>query len=465
MAHNTQPLAKRFKAADQARKREAGGHPQQSLLPMEGALAYPDPTLRKHVVAVHVRTPMTLLQNKTWDFLIRRAQNDLPNKDIRIHSIPIQELAAEIGFDSNNSEYLKSAARALTVVGLEFNLIDEAGVEAWEACTALAGVSIRKGILYFEFSEFLRSKLYQPERYANLYLSDMRALNSVSSYRLYQNVTRYFGIGRTPWLSLPVLRALIGAEAKTYDDFRRLNSKVLGPAIKEINETTRFEIQPNFQYERRSVVGVFFSVSEKAGVCIESEPGAKAVLLLQDEQTTGQHAALLKRLSSEMLLNRDQAEAVLTKHGADRVGQVADYVAKRYLKGGIDNLAGYFLRVVESYDTANSDQKTTLANESDARSSQEQAQATVKKDAQGFKDFWSAMLEDAINELTPAAHEALLVQFQSNLEQDPLALAAFKKEGLEKAFVAGLWRLFAADALLPAKEDAMRAYREAQRSA
>ena len=55
--------------------------------------------------AIQIQSKISLLQRRAWNVLLANAYNELPEKDI--HTVSVSELAAKLGFDSGNHNYLK----------------------------------------------------------------------------------------------------------------------------------------------------------------------------------------------------------------------------------------------------------------------------------------------------------------------------------------------------------------------
>lgn len=56
--------------------------------------------------AIQIQSKITHLQRRAWNILLANAYNDLPDKEV--HVVSIAELAAKLGFDSNNHDHLLS---------------------------------------------------------------------------------------------------------------------------------------------------------------------------------------------------------------------------------------------------------------------------------------------------------------------------------------------------------------------
>ena len=68
-----------------------------------------------------IQGKMTHLQRRAWNVLLANAYNELPDKDI--HSVSVAELAAKLGFDSKNEEYLKDMLKSLRNCEVEWNIL------------------------------------------------------------------------------------------------------------------------------------------------------------------------------------------------------------------------------------------------------------------------------------------------------------------------------------------------------
>ena len=441
--------------ADHALRADLFG-PQQQLLeaPINGDVgAVPSMPVRKHTNLVHSKSKMSCLQRQVFNALLYHAHYELRDSTVLIHEISIQDLATLIGFESNNKEHLKQSLRGLVTCRLEFNILDEKGAEVWEAMTALAGVQFRNGKCFYQFAEFLRPKLYHPERYGLLYLDDMRRLTMTASTALYENATRFARWGVTPYFTIPQLRALLGADAKTYDDFRRFNSKVLSPAVKQINDVTSFDVAAEFSYERRKAEKVRFKVKPKKkrdGLLgeTEAEATAQGQGRAADLVMGGDQDLVVKRLQDEMLLSEEQALAVIAEHGAKHAADAAVYVATQYSKGSVRSIAPYYLSVVSNYTT----NKTSSLADTPTRPVDGHDDGRPDKTVSEFKQYWASLLEGALRRLNDEEEESLLEDFQVHIQNDPIATQAYRANGLNSQMVQALYRLFAASRLLPDKQ-------------
>ena len=85
--------------------------------------------------AIQIQSKISLLQRRAWNVLLANAYNDLPDKDI--YSVSMVELAAKLGFDSKNQEYLKDMLRSLVDCTVEWNVLGKDKEEEWGCCESV----------------------------------------------------------------------------------------------------------------------------------------------------------------------------------------------------------------------------------------------------------------------------------------------------------------------------------------
>ena len=71
--------------------------------------------------AIQIQNRITHLQRRAWNVLLANAYHELANKDI--HRVSMVELAAKLGFDSKNDEYLKGMIKSLVDCTVEWNIL------------------------------------------------------------------------------------------------------------------------------------------------------------------------------------------------------------------------------------------------------------------------------------------------------------------------------------------------------
>ena len=195
--------------------------------------------------AIHVQSKMSLLQRRAWNVLLANAYNELPDKEI--HSVSMVELAAKLGFDSKNDDYLKEMLESIIDFKVKWNILGKDKKQEWGVAHLLAEVRIHNGICFYQFPHTLRLKLHNPRVYAKLNLRLQNQFKSQYALVLWEVCFDYFdadrGKGETPFIPLETYRELMGVEADEYTTFKSLNQWVIKPAIKEINDLTNYHVE------------------------------------------------------------------------------------------------------------------------------------------------------------------------------------------------------------------------------
>lgn len=107
------------------------------------------------------------------------------------------------------------------------------------------------------------------ERYTQYTLQEIVSFKSVYSIRLYELLKSKImsssipGKGIDVQLSLEAIRECCGCEGKVYDHFSHLRTRVIEPAVEEINQKTWCNLSYSLRKDGRSVCGIVFHITEK----------------------------------------------------------------------------------------------------------------------------------------------------------------------------------------------------------
>ena len=212
--------------------------------------------------AIQIQGKITHLQRRAWNVLLANAYNELPDKEI--HRVSVAELAAKLGFNSNNEDYLKDALRELRACEVEWNILGKNNREEWGVAGLLADARIVDGICRYSFSPQLRQKLHNPLMYTRLNLRLQNEFRSQYALILWEVCFDYFdvhwGQGETPFIPIETFRELLGVESNEYPEFKDLNKKVIKAAIKEINDLTDYLVEVEQKRIGRKVAELKFRI-------------------------------------------------------------------------------------------------------------------------------------------------------------------------------------------------------------
>ena len=194
--------------------------------------------------AIQIQSKISLLQRRAWNVLLANAYNELQTAEV--HRVSVVELAAKLGYDSNDLDYLKETLEALGTCQVKWNLLNKDDKEKWGFANLLASAEIENGICTYAFAPHLRWQLYNPRIYAKLNLQLQNRFKSQYALVLWEVCFDYFDTdrsqGETPFIPLETFRELMGIEASEYQTFKAFNQFVIKPAVKEINDLTDYHV-------------------------------------------------------------------------------------------------------------------------------------------------------------------------------------------------------------------------------
>ena len=344
--------------------------------------------VRKCVEAVHITNNINLVQRKLINGLLLNAYYELPNQSIMIHRIPVSQLVDLIGYDSKNIPYLKDLLKALTSTIIEWDIMNEAGKREWGVSALLASADIIDGVCTYAYSPHLRAKLFNPRFYVLLDIDIVRRFQSGYALALYENCARYRRLGQTPSFPIEVVRSLLGARDPYYDDYRKLNERVIQPALREVNTVTDLALSIEVKREVRQVTEIRFLIGNNPQQCIQIEPlrekpdryepclhpsvSHDTVALANHLPAIASHRVdagmgipapekstqdggrrlvepnpILARLQNEFCLSVRVAARVCSENPEAAIQGAMDYVLSRYNAGKVKDIGPYFLAALK----------------------------------------------------------------------------------------------------------------------
>ena len=221
--------------------------------------------------AIQVQSKMTLLQRRAWNVLLANAYDELPNTDI--YRVSVAELAAKLGFNSKNDDYLKEILEALVDCKVKWNLLDKNREEEWGVAVLLASADIKDGICTYGFAPHLRLKLHNPRIYAKLNLHLQNRFKSQYALVLWEVCFDYFDSdrdrGETPFILVETFKKLLGLGKDDYPVYSEFNRSVVKPAIKEINDLTNYHVEVEQKRLGRKIAELKFRISRVGQVPIQ----------------------------------------------------------------------------------------------------------------------------------------------------------------------------------------------------
>jgi hypothetical protein len=259
---------------------------------------------------------------------------------------------------------------------------------------------IKEGTCTYSYAEYLAERLYDPEMYATINIGVQRRFDGSYALTLYENCIRYKAVGSTGWWELERFRRIMGADAALYDDFYRLNERVIKPSLKEINCVSDIQLVPEFQKQGRKVSAVRFLITENPQQTLLKP------VIHDDYHADIRESELFKRLLEHGIGERLAMLWILQDEA--RARQVVEYVeakaGKKQVKG---STAGYIRTLYESDAVVGqSSFEARKAQEDQEKIAEEQRKAIAKQRSKLKDEFVRERTNAAVKVLSPADKRA-----------------------------------------------------------
>lgn len=288
--------------------------------------------LKKHVSAIHIGAKLSLLQRKLVNALLYNAYDQLLTA--KEHQISAAVLCEMIGFDSNNSAYLKASLKGLMETVVEFDVLEDDGERSWEAMVLLPYAKLKGGVCTYRYEQALAEKLYHPDVYSKINLSVLREMNSSHALVLYENCYRYVDIAHTPWWDVDVFRKLMSVDQMvSYKQFKLLNRAVIQPAIKEVKDLSNIKLELETKRKGRTVTGLRFVIT----------PNTQLSLVGMDSEDDISSMSSYKALIDEGI-SKTLARAWVIEYDEAYIFEKIDLARNNYESGNIKKSKNGFIK-------------------------------------------------------------------------------------------------------------------------
>jgi hypothetical protein len=257
-------------------------------------------------------------------------------------SLRIQDMAREIGFDSNNRDHLKEAALILMRIVFEWDVVAAEGKRAkWKASVLFPDVEITSEHMRFTISGQLRDQVLNPEMYALVDMNIVQKFRKATSLALYEFCVRFERIGRTAEVPWEMFRDMLlgeSSESKSYQEYKYFKAKVLKPAVAEVNSQADMLVDMHEVYEGRRVRALSFTIHRPSKPQIETP--------IADDRALLQVGAMV-----EIGLLQSEARRLVATHQPAEIDAALAYVKRRMTdkkSSPIDNPAAYLRQTLKN---------------------------------------------------------------------------------------------------------------------
>lgn len=397
-----------------ARKRTISQSPEGQIS-LFSSKETPD-AFRKAVQIVHSKPkqPLSLLQRKLGNAWAKHAiENSADANGWWV--LGIKDLAQDVGFDSNNRQYLKESAEALMRIVFEWDVMSPSNKRPWKASVMFPEVEIHADVIRYQISSQLRELIVKPEIYALIDMNVVRRFRRASSLAIWEFCVRFEKIGRTaevPWEQFRDMVLGETSEARTYQEYKYFKAKVLKPAIAEVNSESNLVIELVEAKIGKRVASLRFEIHKKMAA-EEVVDDARSIEAIGELARLGLMQSEARRLVRDNPLQDVKAAIEYTKR------RMHDKRAEK-----LENPAAYFRHALQ-HRYASSDE-----NAGEPKRKTAQPKVDVKE------AYLHSQLEDAeryFRELDPPDQTELIDRYNKQA-LPPLRLKKKSSKAAETAF-------------------------------
>lgn len=397
-------------------------------------------THRAIAIAPSPGSRITLVMRKFFNVLMLQAQAAGPQDVYRVN---LQKFLGHAGVSETNREIVKAVLRSMVHTTVEWNEPRESAdgkavTKAWGVSGLLAYAEVKlvdnRSILEWSYSPIMRDEILNPFRYVPLSLNIYASFKRSAAAALYEICARYLTNidGRTSMEAvdwwMPRLTGVSLADSVGYSDYKFFKSKVLKPALLEINDITDISVEMVEKKAGRKVTHLQFLAKKKP----------QQVLDLAQETVFDD--SLLKRIEA-MGVGQDVAMSIYTSCAPEDLMAALGYVEKR-VKAGTVNKPGAFLRDAIKKGYGKQDAQEEHAKEQAALEHKRQEKKEQLAQRQRAAEEQAAMQEsaalevklvDALMNSQESWKAEILKGFESSLHG--LVADAFRKNGTKSKIV------------------------------
>lgn len=371
-------------------------------------------TLRKHVAAIHVGGKLTLLQRKLSNCLLLNAYDDLLTRPS--HRIDSETLCAMSGYASRDRETLKASLRALAETTAEWNMLGDNGEEEWGVSSLISYAKLSGGVCEYAYAAPLAAKLYDPAVFSMINLRIQRNFTSGHALALYENCFRFVRTGSTGWWEIDLFRRLMGVhDMAYYDDFSKLNAKIVKPSVREVNAVSDIMLVSEIRRESRKVSHIRFLISRN---------GQETLFDLGDDDAARKTDAF-RRLVENGISGR-LAQRWIHEHGEAYVVEKLDFVEAERRRGRVRKTPAGYLSAAIRGDFGStpavvpSVEPASMASDAASVAGQrEEAERHARREKEAaWRIDCLARIDAHLEKRAPLSRKAMKDRFERSLDDD-----------------------------------------------
>lgn len=202
----------------------------------------------------HPQQVMTPVQQKLTNILLRHAQNNDPIGELT-WEISAAEILKVLTTGSRNYEHIEKVILQMMNIKVKWDVFEKRGI-AKNYSVVFPHTKYLAGTITYQIQKDAAALLSSLDSYTPLDIDEEMGLSKSCSIPIYENASRYLGIGHSRWFEWEQLRDLVLSSSnipKNAQSWGTFNERYLGPAVRDVNAKTRLLVQIETQKEGKHV--------------------------------------------------------------------------------------------------------------------------------------------------------------------------------------------------------------------
>lgn len=299
--------------------------------------------LNKHLGAVHNSSPLSFVQRKAINILLKNADKEI-HADIE-HKISMRELMLGIGWNtaSKTPENLKECLNELVSIKIQWNIFEADKKSKWVTSTLLASAAIKDGYVYYSYSLPLRALLSRPNVYAKLDLGIQKLFRVKYSMLIWEYISGELSSKKkdmiiTQWLTYEQILKLTYLENTAYEKrYSLFLERVLEKSLKEINDKSDVEVTYKTKNEKGRITHICFHANKKGTQNLQIDFINEATTLVDNSSSQLKQIGIPNQMISE----------IKEKHTEEQIQNAIDFFCAEYDPSKINNPIAYFNKALK----------------------------------------------------------------------------------------------------------------------
>lgn len=318
--------------------------------------------LKKVAERVRYVHPPKLLQRQLHNALLFAAKPFMATQDT--FSVTLDYLMWSVEHNHNDYAYLKESLE-----GMQRTLMQISLGEKWFSTQILQDIYVDGTTLYYKIPPLLRKLASAPERYYHISMHMNARFRSKYALALYELLRQNLYRKQTGEMSIEEFRDHMGVAKDEYPEFKRLNARVLMPALAELDEVSDYRAIVKYRTMGRRVVALNFHIEENP---------KNFIPLHQDGALDVEHYTLLRE---EFGISAPQIRELTRTHGFRRVEEITDVLYYRYIlqkrkvRKGLSLVTSALADEADKYFLTNTEKAELAVAKEQRRKAREQSEA------------------------------------------------------------------------------------------